>query len=285
MVLNNCQHVWSSTNDGIETILMICTRAAIVYFNNSFNNSFNNITNENISNLTQPSPSIYTYPTSTSDMLIDFNDTFFSPSPYTPSPYTQSLYTPSSYTPSSSSYTPSSYTPSASQYTPSTYTSSPSTIIREPSLSISQNSPSKSIVDIVIDTIQNTNFSSNISLYNHTDTQVIEDLYDPTVIFSIIIPLWFIFSTFVAILYLKKRKRNPVLPCNTNYKKKDLFTRPRDYFLEIIPNKAIPDIEKPAPPIPPRPKLLMLKESLEDEEEDVEVVNVAYGITEKKNGD
>lgn len=272
MVLNNCQHVWSSTNDGIETILMICTRAAIVYFNNSFNN----ITDENISNLTQPSPSIYTYPTSSSDMLIDFNDTFFSPSPYTPSPYTQSPYTPSPYTPSS-------YTPSP--YTPSTHTSSPSTTIREPSLSISQSSPSKSIVDIVIDTIQNTNISSNISLYNHTDTQVIEDFYDPTVIFSIIIPLWFIFSTVVVVLYLKKRKRNPVLPCNTTYKKKDLFTRPRDYFLEIIPNKAIPDIEKPAPPIPPRPKLLMLKESLEDEEEDVEVVNVAYGITEKKIDD
>ena len=114
---------------------------------------------------------------------------------------------------------------------------------------------------------------------------MIEDFYDPTVIFSIIIPLWFIFSTVVVVLYLKKRKRNPVLPCNTTYKKKDLFTRPRDYFLEIIPNKAIPDIEKPAPPIPPRPKLLMLKESLEDEEEDVEVVNVAYGITEKKIDD
>lgn len=260
MVLNNCQHVWSSTNDGIETILMICTRAAIVYFNNSFNNSFNNITDENISNLTQPSPSIYTYPTSTSDMLIDFNDTFFSPSPYTPSTYTPS------------------------PYTPSTYTTSPSTTIREPSLSIPQSSPSKSIVDIVIDTIQNINISSNISLYNHTDTQVLEDFYDPTVIFSIIIPLWFIFSTVVLVLYLKKRKRNPVLPCNTSYKKKDLFTRPRDYFLEIIPNKAIPDIEKPAPSIPPRPKLLMLKESLEDEE-DVEVVNIAYGITEKKNDD
>uniref|UniRef100_A0A6C0CQI8 Uncharacterized protein n=1 Tax=viral metagenome TaxID=1070528 RepID=A0A6C0CQI8_9ZZZZ len=100
-------------------------------------------------------------------------------------------------------------------------------------------------------------------------------------------------------LYCRKRGTKSVIPipCQTQKKKKDMFTRPKDYFLEIIPADSIPDVEKPPPQIPPRPqKLFMLTESLDDNEgennkenddndKEVEIINVAYGVDDKKNID
>ena len=134
------------------------------------------------------------------------------------------------------------------------------------------------------------NLTSNFSLSNHTKLFIVKNKDTLILVLSILIPLWVMFSSLTLYLYCKKRKSGTVIPCQTPSKKKDQFTRPKDYFLEIIPNTDIPDVEKPAPPVPPRPGLMMLKESIdededEEEEKEVEVINVAYGVTEKKNDD
>ena len=130
------------------------------------------------------------------------------------------------------------------------------------------------------------NLTSNFSLSNHTKPFITKNKDTLILVLSILIPLWFAFSSLTLYLYCKKRKSGTVIPCQTSSKKKDQFTRPKDYLLEIIPNADIPDVEKPPPSVPPRPGLMMLKESIdEDEEKEVEVINVAYGVTEKKNDD
>ena len=132
------------------------------------------------------------------------------------------------------------------------------------------------------------NLTTNFSLSNHTNPFITKNKDTLILVISILIPLWLVFSSITLYLYCKKRKSGTVIPCQTPSKKKDQFTRPKDYLLEIIPNTDIPDVEKPPPPVPPRPGLMMLKESIDEddqEEDQVEVINVAYGVTEKKIDD
>ena len=311
MALNNCENVWRVVNDGVETIFIICIRPFIPinYSNNTFNSS--NFTNSsdirsNISDINNTFVVLDNSPSSTNHFSI------YSPSslkPLTPSsiiPSPVPNISPSSIIselvnhlfPSSS---PNIEPASSFNLTPSVVPSiSPSVVSSEPSISPSvvSSEPSnfddgdtiinenQEIIKNISNFLNNSfNLTSNFSLSNHTNPLVIKNKDKLILVLSILIPLWFVFSSITLYLYCKKRKSGTVIPCQTSPKKKDQFTRPKDYLLEIIPNTHIPDVEKPPPPVPPRPGLMMLKESIDEDDEEVEVINVAYGVTEKKNDD
>lgn len=270
MTLNNCENVWRVVNDGVETIFIICIRA--FYPINSSNNTFN-FTNSSsdilMSNISEVNESIVILDNSPSS-----SNTF------------------SIYTPSTSNNVPSSnVSPSSiiSQVINNVFPSvAPTTVPSVAPTTVPSVAP---LIDDIIKDIQtisnnSSNLTSNFSLTNQSNPTQTTNKNDTGLILSILIPLWFIFTSTTLYLYCKKRKSGTVIPCHTpSSKKKYRFNRPKDYLLEIIPvdasNNDIPDVEK-TPPIPPRPKLLMLKESLEEKEDEVEVINVAYGVNEKK---
>lgn len=284
MILNNCQHVWRIVNDGIETVFIVCIRAIDIL--NETNTSINNFSNASILNnslinssfFKAPSPGMYpNISNSSGDIFVDAPSSDFS-----------NIISPSS---SIFQTSPSSISqPSSSIFQPSPSTisqPSPSNIIDVASPSSILNIDNSNISPIIDD--KSFNITANFSHDNYTIPINIVNKTDVVgIVLGILIPLWFIFTSIIMYLYCKKRGDRTIMPCNMpdkkkNKRKKDIFTRPKDYFLEIIPNNDIPEIEKP-PPRPPRPKLMMLTNSFdENDDKEKEVINVAYGITEKKN--
>jgi len=287
MALNNCENVWRVINDGVETMFMVCIRPFIPinYKNNTFNSSnFSNSSDirSNISDINNTfvvldnSPSSLE-PGSTSSII---------PSPVpniSPSSIISELV--NQLFPSSSPYIVPSRVPSIAPSTSSNFDDD-DTIINKNQ-------------EIIKNVSNSFNLTSNFSLSNQTNPFIKKNKDQLILVLSILIPLLFVVSSVTLYLYCKKRKSGTVIPCQTPSKKKDQFTRPKDYLLEIIPNTDIPDVEKP-PPVPPRlsrpprpprqlrPRLMMLKDSCEDEvdeEDEVEVINVAYKVTEKKCDD
>ena len=295
MALDNCENVWRVVNDGVETIFFICIRPfyTINSSNNTFNftNSSSDIIMSNISEVNESNIILDSSPSSENTFSI-----------YTPS--SSNIVPSSNVSPSSiisqviNNVFPSSMPSTVPSTVPSVVPSSmpnavPSTAPSVVPSVVSENIPSIDDIQTILN--NSSNLTSNFSLTNHTQT-IIND--DSIILLSILIPLWFIFTSAIMYLYCKKRKSGTVIPCHTpSSKKKHKFNRPKDYLLEIIPvahintadasNNEIPELEKPPPvPLTPRPKLFMLKESLEEEEEkeddEVEVINVAYGVNEKK---
>ena len=262
MTFNNCENVWRVVNDDVETMFIICIRPFIEI--NNTNNTFNLSNYANSSDIRSNISVI-----NNTIILLDNS----------PSPTNHfSIYSPSPFEPMS----PSSIIPGLiSDISPSVAPSVVPSVA--PSVAPSVFDNNDKIIKNISEFLNNSfNLTSNFSLSNYTNPHINKNKDQLIVVLSILIPLWFIFSFVTLYLYCKKRKSGAVIPCQNPSKKKDNLNKPRDYLLEIIPNTDIPDIEKPTPPVPPRPTLMILKESIEDEEEEVEIINVAYKITEKK---